>query len=395
MMYPRLSTLLVKPAGPDCNMACAYCFYTRKQELFPAPRRMSLETLGELTRQALAQAEDEVTFVWQGGEPTLAGLPFYRAALELQRRHCRPGQRVENALMTNGLLIDDEWCELLRDGGFLVGLSLDGPRDLHDRQRLRAGGQPTWEAVVAAARRLLARGVPVNALVLATELAAHRGREIYAALTGLGFTHLQLVPCVESAAVAGEAAAACTISADGFGQLLCDLFACWLADRGPDGGPRVSIRWFDAVVHRYLGRPPIECTLAKACGGYLVVEHDGSVYPCDFFVDGEHRLGDIHRDRLRALLHGEPHLRFARAKGDVAARCLSCKWLELCQGGCPKDRLVTADGASHLCEAYLRFFPHADRAMMEVARRRQRGPAAGPNDPCPCGSGKKRKRCCG
>jgi uncharacterized protein len=400
MPRPRLSTLLVKPAGPDCNMACDYCFYLEKRQLFgEGDHRMRPEVLQATTRGLLRAGGDAVTFIWQGGEPTLMGLPFYREALRLQRAHRRPGQRVENALMTNGLLLDDAWCDVLLQGEFLLGLSIDGPQDLHDGHRRLSGGQPSWERVLRSARLLLRRGVPVNAVVLASRDSCGRGREIYQTLAGLGFDHLQLIPCVEPDPQNPGELAPFSVTPEDFGDLLCELFDCWAGDLR-DGMPALSIRWFDAVLQRYLGLPPQECTLAETCGTYLVVEHQGNVYSCDFYVDPGHLLGNVLRDPLDRLFAGEAQRGFGLAKGQLTAECLECPWLELCQGGCPKDRL--AGGQSHLCASYRRFFSHADGRLRELAaryqQRRRAGRAlrkVGRNAPCPCGSGRKHKHCCG
>ena len=401
MAGEQLSTVLVKPAGPACNMACSYCFYRSKKERFAAPTRMSPQTLETMTRQLLSQSSEELTFSWQGGEPTLMGPDFFRQALQLQRRYRRPRQKIHNAIMTNGFALDTGWCQLFRESNMMVGLSIDGRRELHDEYRSSQHGQPTWQHAVRAARMLIDHGVVTNAVTVATDRSVDHGREIYRFLTGMGFDHLQFVPCVETDLQDPEKLAPFSVSPKGYGRLLCDLFDCWREDF-VDRVPSVSVRWLDGVLHHYLGLPPTECTAADSCGKYLVVEHDGSVYSCDFFVDDDHQLGNLHEQSLGAMFHSRAHRDFGRAKGDLPPDCQRCEWLSHCHGGCPKNRRLRSDGRTILCEGYRHFFEYADREMTRLARRwlermatdPPRQPKVGRNQPCPCGSGKKFKRCC-
>jgi uncharacterized protein len=412
----QLESVLIKPAGPDCNMACAYCFYLKKQSRFPATpvHRMSPRVLEETVRQVMQQSGDNVAFAWQGGEPTLMGVDFFRQAVELERAYGRAGQTVGNGLQTNGLLIDETWCRFLRESQFLVGLSLDGLEPVHDRYRVTQGGQPTWKRVMDALKRMLNHGVEVNALTLLNDDSSRYPREIYAFLKDSGLRHMQFIPCLERDPSEPGKAAPFSVSAEQYGTFLCEVFDCWWDDFR-DGEPTTFIRWFDSVFATYVGVRPPECTLLSECGMYVVVEHNGDVFSCDFFVDDEWRLGNVLEGTLIDMLNSPRQAAFGRRKSQLPHECQTCPWLTHCRGGCPKERWDVSPNRqpSRLCAAYKRFFAHADARLRELAdawHRRQDQPpqgslppAPGPdlgasvgrNEPCPCGSGAKYKHCCG
>lgn len=412
----QLDCVLIKPAGPDCNMACRYCFYLPKHRLFSDTpvHRMSNDILERTVQQLMQHGGPNVVFAWQGGEPTLMGVEFFERAVELQRRLGCSGQTVGNGLQTNGLLVDDRWCRFLHEARFLVGLSIDGPEPVHDHYRVRRGGQPTWEQVVSAARCMLKAGVEVNALAVVNDISARHPRETYAFLKDLGLRHMQFIPCLERDPQAPNIPAPFSVSPTQFGKFLCEVFDCWINDF-EDGQPTTFIRWFDSVFATYVDVPPPECTLMAECGSYLVVEHNGDVFSCDFYVEPGWKLGNVLGDNLVDLLNSPQQARFGRRKAELARTCHECRWLTHCRGGCPKERLGVAPAVqpSHLCEAYQTFFQHADgrlRALADDWRRAQRSPVAAPgftsrvpaagarpgrNDPCHCGSGRKYKRCCG
>jgi uncharacterized protein len=375
-----LDSLLIKPAGPDCNAACGYCFYRDKAGLFPGGpvHRMSLEVLEETVRQALAHGGRQVNFGWQGGEPTLMGLDFFRRAVELQARHGR-GKRAANGLQTNGLLLDREWARFLRENGFLVGLSLDGPEEVHDRYRRTAGGRGTWKDAVAKTRLLLGEGVMTNALVVVNDHSVRFPREIYGFLKDLGLTHMQFIPCVETDPDDPGRAAPFSVGGEELGCFLGEVFNLWIGDF-KDGLATISVRFFDSVFHTYVGLPPPECTLLAECGGYLVVEHNGDVYSCDFFVEEAWKLGNVMSGRLDHMLNSARQREFGRRKAALPEKCRACRWIALCRGGCPKDRLRDPrdGGVSHFCRAFEAFFEHADARLRELAgnwlkARRTRG----------------------
>lgn len=364
-----LNSILVKPAGPDCNLSCAYCFYSGKSSLFPetGKHRMSEALLTEMIRQIMTQAGDEVGIAWQGGEPTLMGLAFFQKAVDLMSRFGR-NQAVGNGLQTNGLLIDKDWARFLRQYNFLVGLSIDGPEHVHDHYRRMKDGSGSWSMVCDRAKMMLDQGVSVNALGVVTDYSAGYPEEIYGFYKGLGLDYMQLIPCVETDSMDPERILPFSVSAERYGPFLCGLFDLWLADF-VDGAQTTSIRLFDSILHTYVELPPPECTLLEECGNYVVVEHNGDVYSCDFFVEPRWRLGNIKEDRLPDMLNSERQKAFGSMKKGLHNECIACKWLSHCRGGCTKDRPRGGQGNSlnYLCEAYKMFFEHADERFKELA----------------------------
>lgn len=412
----QLNSVLVKPAGPDCNMVCKYCFYLEKNELFPDTRfhRMKEDILEETIRQVMSQDRREVSFSWQGGEPTLMGLPFFEKAVELQQRYGR-GHSVGNGLQTNGILINKHWAKLLKAYSFLVGLSLDGPEHIQDHYRLLRNGKGSWSRVVDCAKRLLDSDVAVNALTVVNDYSVQFPEEIYDFHKSLGLNYMQFIPCVEKDQQDATRTAPFSVPPIKYGEFLCKLFDLWEADF-IEGKPTTSIRYFDSVFYNYVGWSPPECTLLEKCGVYVVVEHNGNVYSCDFFVEPEWKLGNVMENNLISLLNSERQYKFGRMKAVLQEDCKECQWLFFCRGGCIKDRLNNPENRkkSYLCEAYKMFFKHADarlRKMADCWKSRQDfnglqqqvdtesglkiPKKIGRNDLCPCGSGIKYKKCCG
>ena len=375
--------LLIKPAGADCNLRCAYCFYLRTSRMYgaPGPHRMNDDVLSEMIRQSLQLRRTNTLFSWQGGEPSLMGLDFYRRAAAYMKKFGAGGQTVGNAFQTNGLLLDEEWAHFFREHSFLVGISMDGPQALHDHYR----GEGTHRKVMSAAKMLAERGVDVNILSVVSDRS--RPRDVYDFLLARGFKFLQFIPAVEMDE--HREPASYNVSPASYGTFLCELFDRWLEH----GYPEVNVRLFTDLVLRLRGERGAMCTFGSSCDGYLVVEHDGNVYPCDFFVSDEWRLGSLLDTSLLQLAASEKRRRFAAAKQAIPDECASCRWISLCRGGCLKDRLPRNSGMnarSVLCEAYRTFFDHAVPRLRDAVRGR-----VGRNDPCPCGSGKKFKQCCG
>jgi uncharacterized protein len=373
---------------------------------------MSLDTLQELIKQVMTQGTKEVSFGWQGGEPTLMGLDFFKQAMGFQQ-HYGKNQSVGNGLQTNGLLINSDWARFLREYHFLVGLSLDGPKEVHDRYRLTKGQTGSWKSVENCASLLIDSDVAVNSLTVVNSYSAKYPSEIYGYLKQLGFTYMQFIPCLEVDPSHPPIPAEFSVTPQQFGSFLCRLFDLWYQDF-ENGLPTISIRYFDSLLHSYLGLNANDCTLNKTCGEYLVIEHNGDVYSCDFFVEPECFLGNIADNNLIDLLNSKHQHQFGDQKALLADQCLNCSWLAHCHGGCLKDRLrnPTSTGLTYLCESYRQFFNHADKKLKQVSkkvnahmhRQQHSGHASerpeqrhrvGRNTPCPCGSGKKYKRCCG
>lgn len=378
MLQPtrQLNSVLVKPAGPDCNLGCGYCFYRGKQALFPSPQphRMNATVLEETVRQMMRDGGQEVVFSWQGGEPTLMGVEFFERAVGLQREYGQDGQVVGNGLQTNGLLIDDRWCRFLRSARFLVGLSIDGPPDVHDHYRRAVGGQTTWQRVDEARKRLLDAGVAVNALTVLTDASVRCPGDVYESLKTSGLRHMQFIPCLEHDPDRADRAAPFSVGPEALGAFLCDVFDRWLDDFR-HGEPTTVVRWFESVFATYVDVPPPECTLLGECGTYVVVEHNGDVFSCDFFVESDWKLGNVLQGELVQMLNSAAQVGFGRRKSQLPRACRQCRWLPHCGGGCPKERWghPAGDGRSYFCDAYQTFFSHAhDRFETLAASWRRR-----------------------
>ncbi len=394
-------TVLIKPAGPDCNLACTYCFYRDRVALYPdtARHRMSDETLRELVRKYMNYHEGTVPFAWQGGEPTLMGLDFYQRAVQYQQLYGRSGQSVSNSLQTNAILLDDpNWARFLHEYRFLVGVSIDGPEKVHDAFRVDPAGRGSHARVIAALETLLEHDVEVNILAMVQPMNVHRPAETYEYLLGLGVDFLQFIPLAERDP-SGEGLADFTIDPADYGRFLCEIFDLWAAEK-----PRPAyVRMFDDALAVVMGHEHPTCMFAPQCGPYFVVEHNGDIYACDFFVEPQWKYGNIHDTQLHHIPRLELYQRFRDRKtaGLEDTRCADCPWWHLCHGGCPKYRVMLGDAAqpTYFCEAYRMFFEHAHEMLEEMARRlnaRQEADARGigPDDPCPCGSGLKYRDCC-
>lgn len=320
-----------------------------------------------MIRQVMRQGGRQVTFGWQGGEPTLMGLRFYEHAVEFQQRYGR-GQIVGNGLQTNGILIDGQWARFLGRYNFLVGLSIDGPQHIHDRYRLLRGGKGSWQRAADSAKRLLEAGVAVNALTVVNDYSVDFPEEIYEFHRDLGLSYMQFIPCVEPNPDKPDETAKFSVPPRKYGEFLMKLFDLWLADFS-EGKPITSIRFFESVFHSYAEVEAPECILMPECGVYVVVEHNGDVFSCDFFVEPAWMLGNVKNGSLSEMLNSDTQSKFGLMKSDLPPLCRECEWLRYCRGGCTKDRKysVPGDGVNHLCESYSMFFQYADRDFQRLA----------------------------
>jgi len=374
-------SLLIKPSGSDCNVDCGYCFYkSRAAEIGSGRQRMSDEVLERLVKDYLGLRFQMSGFAWQGGEPTLMGLDFFRRAVELQKRYGVSGQEVGNSIQTNGLLLDNpDWCRFLAESKFLVGVSIDGPKHLHDHYRLDLGGHGTWDRVMASIARMKEFGVEYNTLTLVNRLTAEHADEIFDFLIDLGIRYLQFIPCVEVNPESGEIADF-SVTPKQYGDFLCRLFDRWMAF-GPD---KLSIRDFDSILtHCISGRHTI-CTFDRQCSQYVVVEHQGDVFPCDFFVEPKWRLGNILETPIEQLAACASKKAFARCKSNLATKCLICRHLAACRGGCMKDRAPfdpdNYGRESYFCESYRQFFDYAMPRFLQTAAQIRVGALVRPTE---------------
>jgi len=364
-----LTSVLVKPAGPDCNLRCTYCFYLEKAELFSETKkhRMNNDIQEELIRQAMQQSGESISIAWQGGEPTLMGLDFYKRAVELEMKYGH-GQTVGNGLQTNGTLLNEDWAEFLQKYDWLVGLSLDGPEHIHNHYRKDIAGKGTHRKVEDNAKMLLQNGVATNVLACLTDYSVNFPEESYNYFKSLGLNWMQFIPIVETDKNDPSRAASFSVTAEKYGEFLCKIFDLWLADF-QNGQPTTHVRHFDSVFYAYVGLEPPQCSMMKECGPYVAVEHNGNVYSCDFFVEPKWKLGNIMNNRLIDMLNSKKQRAFGAAKAVLPGECRKCPWLTKCYGGCTKDRIK--DPRDHrkprFCRAYKMFFAHADKTLRLLA----------------------------
>jgi uncharacterized protein len=405
---PPAFHVLAKPSGPICNLDCSYCFFLEKEALYPGDRfRMPDDVLATYIRQVIeSQLGPEVTIAWQGGEPTLMGLDFFRRAVAYAEE-CSGGRRLHHTIQTNGTLLTGEWCAFLREKDFLVGISIDGPAVMHDEYRVDKQARPTYDRVRAGLAELVAAGVDWN--VLCTVHAANQDAplEVYRHFRDeLGARFIQFIPIVERVEEASTELTDRSVDPAAWGAFLATVFDEWVRR---DVGT-VFVQTFDAALASWYGTAPALCVFAETCGNAVALEHNGDLYSCDHFVDPAHLLGNITETHMVELLASPAQRTFGDAKRDTLPRqCRECPVLFACRGECPKNRVATtADGElglNHLCAGYLDFFTHVDGLMQVMADALRRGgyadevmqvlASAGRNDPCPCGSGRKTKHCHG
>jgi uncharacterized protein len=379
--YPDFH-VMTKPVGPICNLDCKYCYYLAKEDLYPGKKglgfRMPQAVLESYVRQYMeAQAGPVVNFAWQGGEPTLLGVDYFRQVVQLQQAHLPAGKQVQNAIQTNGTLLDDGWASFFKENNFLVGISIDGPESLHDGYRVDKGGHASYADVVRGLRLLQAHGVEYNILCTVNALNVTEPVRVYEHLKELGGRYLQFIPIVERDGTKEEATAE-SVPAAAYGEFLCGVFDRWV--RSDVGSVFVQI--FDNTLSIWLGEGSSMCVFAPTCGSALALEHNGDLYSCDHFVRPSHHLGNLKLLPLVDMVNSGRQVAFGQAKqADLPAYCRSCEVRFACNGECPKNRFTrTPDGEAglnYLCPSYKHFYKHVAPHMNFMARELQRGrPAA-------------------
>jgi uncharacterized protein len=411
--------VFAKPTGSLCNLDCHYCYYLKKERLYPPGEafRMPDDLLEEYIVQYIdASAGPQINFSWHGGEPLLLGLDYFQKIVALQRRHQPRDQRVTNGIQTNGILLDEPWCRFLAAEGFAVGLSLDGPQEMHDRYRVTKGQKPTHREVMRGYGLLRQHRIPFDILCVVHAENVTHPTEVYRFFKEIGVQYVGFLPLVEQQPDRPSGVSDRTVSAEAWGHFLCTIFDEWKRQ----DIERIRVQIFEEAANTAFDREHGLCIFRKTCGDVPVVEHNGDFFSCDHFVDEHHRLGNIRETRLVDLLESPAQRAFGLAKWDSLPRCCrTCRVLNMCHGGCPKDRFLTAPdgegGLSYLCKGYHRFFTHCQPFVAELsalwrrhaperptapvqvpvrAKESQASPKRGRNDPCPCGSGRKYKKCC-
>ena len=374
---PLAFNIMLKPAGSLCNLGCAYCYYLDKSGIYGGREpRMTLPVLERVTRECIeANDVSEVHFVWHGGEPLVMGLDFFRKAVEFQRRYAG-GKRIQNSVQTNGTLLTDEWARFFRDHDFLVGISLDGPRDIHDRFRLDLGGRPSFDQVMVGLEKLKEHGVEFNTLTTVSRAGEGRGKEVYEFLKSVGSHYMQFLPVLEYVRMKGinsrpvivepnapgAVPAFWSVTAGEFGKYMCDIFDEWvMLDIG-----KYFVQLFDAALSAWCGQRDGVCIFGRSCYGNAVIEHNGDLYVCDHFVYPSYKVGNILETPVRELMEKPMVKQFAYRKWtSLPQRCLRCPYLPACNGECPQHR-DPETGVNLLCGGYRAFFAHVAPAMSKM-----------------------------
>ncbi|MGB3863432.1 MAG: anaerobic sulfatase maturase, partial [Candidatus Aminicenantaceae bacterium] len=417
--------VFVKPVGSICNLDCHYCYYLKKEQLYLKGEsfRMPDDILEEYIVQHIkAYPEEVIRFSWHGGEPTLLGLDYFRKIVKLQHKHQPSGQRIMNGMQTNGTLLDEDWCRFLADEGFAVGLSMDGPQEKHDRYRRTKDQKSTFEDTKRGYELLQHHGVNCDILCVVNAHNVQNPTEVYRFFKQIKALYVSFLPMVERQPKAESGVSPSTMSAEAWGDFLCTIFDEWVEQ---DVGS-IKVQIFEEATRKAFDQEHSLCIFRTICGDIPVIEHNGDFYSCDHFVDVEHRLGNIKKTPLVELLESPAQRSFGQTKLDTLPRyCLECEVRDMCNGECPKNRFIQTPegdpGLNYLCAGYKRFFTHCQPFIQEVASRWHRqkfeleqqaprkqttpartqnrtlirtGPKIGRNDPCPCGSGMKYKKCC-
>lgn len=382
--FARPLYVMLKPVGAACNLACDYCYYLEKSNLYKqqSHRIMTDELLERFIKEYIeAQTMNEVLFTWHGGEPTLRPLSFYQKAVALQQKYAR-GRRIDNALQTNGTLLTDEWCRFLKANNWLVGISIDGPAEFHDRYRRDNRGEPSFEKVMNGIRLLQKHGVEWNAMAVVNRYNADHPKAFYDFFKRINCQFIQFAPIVERimphddgrhlaalGEAAGEMVLDTSVTPEQWGTFLCGIFDEWKkADIG-----KVFVQIFDSMLANWVGVMPGTCIFSKECGHAGVMEYNGDVYSCDHFVFPQYKLGNIYQHTLLEMLYGEKQRHFSQLKYNRLPRqCKECRWAFACHGECPKNRFLKDrygnSGLNYLCAGYRRFFEHIAPTMEEMKK---------------------------
>ena len=377
-------SIMSKPAGSKCNIDCKYCYYLEKEKLFPSEKKFKMndKILEQYIKQQIEASciagMKEVPFAWQGGEPTLLGIDYFKRIIALQKKYAPKGVDVTNAIQTNGILLNRDWGLFLKEYNFLVGISIDGPKELHDRYRVYRAGTPTFDSVIKGLDILQNEEVDFNVLTTVHHANTTKGAEVYKFLKSLGVKFIQFIPIVERVGHNGLAKAPQIENGDqlkewsvrplAYGKFLCDVFDVWFKK---DIG-EIFVQFFDVQVGLWLGKGSSLCVFSETCGNALAIEHDGSLFSCDHYVYPEYKLGNILDQPLKNLVWNSRQTEFGQEKkSKLTSQCQKCKFRFACNGGCPKHRFAKSkageEGHNYFCESYLRFFMHAGDRLKKMA----------------------------
>lgn len=394
-----------KTVSEDCNLACDYCYYsTCGGKPGTRIKRIDSKLLETFIKQYMACSQGSASFAWQGGEPLLAGLDFFEEVVRLQAKYAPAHTAIGNSLQTNGTLITAKWAEFFKTYRFLIGVSLDGPQSIHDARRITSSGAGSYERVMQGIRHLREHQVDFNILTVIHEGNVGKARELMDFYREHGFTYVQFIPCMDFRAQETNQPGKFLITPEQYGQFLCEVFDIWYNG----GKPVMSERFFDNLLGAYVGREAELCIHRAACPKTIILEQNGDAYPCDFYISDDYKLGNVGRDSLADILESPAYDRFLKMKPSLPDACVTCEYLKLCHGGCPRNRKWSQEGQApypdYFCASYKRVYRYAHERMELLAASVRRNwlesylkaglPLPGRNDACVCGSGRKFKKCC-
>lgn len=362
-----------KTVSEDCNLACEYCYYsTCGGKPGPKINRVDSSLLEKFIKAYMARAKGAASFAWQGGEPLLAGKDFFREVVALQAKHAVPPVNISNALQTNGTLIDEEWANFFKSYNFLIGVSLDGPQEIHDSRRVTGSGKGSFNRVMRGIRHLQTADVDFNILTVIHEGNVHKANLLMDFYKREGLQYIQFIPCMDFRAQQTHSPANYLITPEQYGEFLCEAFDIWYQD----GSPLISVRFFDTMLSAYLLGEAELCVHRSSCPKILILEQNGDAYPCDFYISNDFKLGNVGVDSLEDILSSAVFEKFLRLKPKLPRPCTNCPYLKLCHGGCPRNRTWTPKeddpGIDYFCKSYKMVYTYAHERMMQIAEQIRR-----------------------
>lgn len=404
--HSRISVMW-KTVSEDCNLACDYCYYsTCGGKPGPKINRIDSVILEKFIKDYMQHSKGSASFAWQGGEPLLAGYGFFEEVVRLQAEHAPPHTTISNALQTNATLVNDRWAAFFKTYSFLIGVSLDGPKDIHDARRVDSAGRGSFDRVMAGIGHLQRHGVDFNILSVIHKGNVGKAKELMRFYRENRFTFVQFIPCMDFRSQQVDKPGVYDITPEEYGNFLCEAFDDWYNGGNPD----VSVRFFDNMLSVYVNREAELCVHKAHCPTTLILEQNGDAYPCDFFINEKWKAGNVGTATIEEILAHPNYARFHKMKPALPDKCRSCEWQRLCYGGCPRNRQwneqMEEASPDYFCHSYKQMYAYAHDRMQELGlklrkslftenvRRYFRGKKPERNDPCACGSGKKYKVCC-
>lgn len=394
-------SIMWKTVSESCNLACDYCYYSRCGGRPGKIERIDPLLLEKVIREYMSLTKGAASFVWQGGEPLLAGLDFFQQVVALQIKYAPDHAIISNSLQTNATLIDDDWARFFKKYNFLIGVSLDGPKEIHDRRRITGSGKGSFDRVMEGIAFLKKYNVDFNILTVIHEGNVDKAKELMQFYRRHRFRYIQFIPCMDFRSQETEKEGKYRITPEQYGRFLCDVFDEWY-----DDDSNMFVRFFDNMLSIYLHQEAELCIHRSSCPTMLVLEQNGDAYPCDFYIHDQYKLGNVRRDSLLEILSKAVHHGFKKMKPNLPHQCTSCEYLRLCHGGCPRNRQWgdVANNVDYFCESYKKIYQYAGKRMESLAQKIKSRRLAEliergyklprRNEPCICGSGKKFKKCC-